>query len=124
LRFEYIKDYAGKSEIALYCRILDVTPQGYNKYIKNLSKPYKYAKLLADMEAILAEDEFNATYGRMRMYEKLQLDYECPYSYHTVAKVMDENGLMKKRKRPKGLTQADKNAQKSDNLLKQDFTSD
>jgi len=58
------------------------------------------------------------------MFEELQLNYECPHCYHTVAKVMDENGLMKKKKKTKGLTKADKDAQKSDNLLKQDFKSD
>jgi len=101
-----------------------VTPQGYNKYLKALKRPYKYAELLADIEAILEEDEFNTNYGRIRMFEKLQLDYDCPYCYHTVAKVMDEHGLMKKKKKTKGLTKADKNAQKSDNLLNQDFKSD
>ena len=123
MRFEYISIRASKSEIAMYCRILEVTPQGYNKYIMNLSRPYKYADLLADIEAILEEDEFNKTYGRIRMFEKLQLDYDCPFCYHTAAKVMDENGLMKKKKKVKGLTKADKAAQKSDNLLEQDFSS-
>jgi len=56
------------------------------------------------------------------MYEKLQLDYDCPHCYNTVQKVMRENGLLKKLKRPKGLTKSDKMAQKSDNLLLRDFT--
>jgi transposase InsO family protein len=56
------------------------------------------------------------------MYEKLQLDYDCPYCYNTVAKVMRENGLLQKRNKPKGLTKADKLARKSDNLLGGDFT--
>ena len=58
------------------------------------------------------------------MYEKLQLDYECPYSYNTVAKVMRENGLLQKANRPKGLTKADKTAQKSGNLLNRDFSAE
>ncbi len=56
------------------------------------------------------------------MYEKLQLDYDCPYCYNTVAKVMRENGLLQKRHKPKGLTKADPQAQKSDNLLRRDFS--
>jgi len=108
----------------LYCRILNVTAQGYGKYLKNLTKPYKYAQLLADIRAVLKEDEFNKTYGKVRMFEKLQLDYNCPYCYNTVAKVMRENGLLQKANKPKGLTKADKEAQKSDNLLNRDFTSD
>jgi transposase InsO family protein len=108
----------------VYCRILSVTPQGYGKYVRHLAKPYKYAALLVSIKAILAEDEFNKTYGKRRMFEKLQLDYECPHCYNTVAKVMRENGLLQKKNKPKGLTEADKEAQKSDNLLKRDFTAD
>ncbi len=54
----------------------------------------------------------------------MQLDYDCPYSYNTVAKVIRENGLLHHPNSPKGLTKADKAAQKSDNLLKRDFTAD
>jgi transposase InsO family protein len=121
LRFEYIHRYAEAYEIALYSRILGVTPQGYAKYTKSLTKPYKYAGLLASIQAILSEDEFNRTYGKRRMFEKLQLDYDCTYCYNTVAKVMRNEGLLHKMNKPKGLTKADKAAQKSDNLLNRDF---
>lgn len=117
-----MSSHAKRAEIALYSRVLGVTPQGYRKYQQNLDKPYKYAELLASMKAILKEDEFNKNYGKRRMYEKLRLDYECPYCEGTVAKVMRENGLMHKPNSPKGLTKADKAAQKSENLLLQDFT--
>ncbi len=102
--------------------MLGVTAQGYGKYAQSLRKPEKYATLLASIKAILAEDEFNQVYGKRRMYEKLQLDYDCPYCYNTVAKVMRENGLLQKRHKPKGLTKADQQAQKSDNLLRRDFS--
>jgi hypothetical protein len=69
LRFEYIEQRVREKEIALYCRVLRVTPQGYSKYLKSKEKPYKYAQLLADMRAILGEDEFNENYGKRRMYE-------------------------------------------------------
>ena len=74
------------------------------------------------MQAIIEEDEYNKNYGKQRMYAKLQLDYYCPYSYNTVAKVMRDNGLLQKKNNPKGLTKADKQAQKSDDLLQRDFT--
>ncbi len=101
---------------------MKVSVSGYSKYIKSLSKPYKYAELLASIEAILQEDDYNKTYGKLRTYEKLQLDYDCPYSYHTVSKVMREHGLLQKRNNPKGLTKSDKEAHKSDDLLNRDFT--
>lgn len=103
---------------------MGVTPQGYAKYVQNLNRPYKYATLLADIRAILEEDEFNKNYGKQRIYEKLQLDYNCPYSYNTVAKVLRENGLLHCANHPKGLTKADQAAQKSDNLLQRDFSAD
>ena len=124
MRFESIHTHAKKPEIALYCRILSVTPQGYAKYVRSLTKPYKYAKLLASILAILGEDIFNKTYGKQRMFEKLQQDYDCPYCYNTVAKVMRDNGLLHKPNGPKGLTEADKEAQKSDNLINRNFSAD
>jgi len=124
LRFEYITKRAKKSERTIYCRILKVTPQGYGKHLRTKTRADKYARLLADMRAVLEEEEFNANYGKRRMYEKLQLDYDCPYSYNTVAKIMRANGLLRKPNKPKGLTKADAAAHRSDDLLNQDFTSD
>ena len=98
--------------------------QGLKKHLKAMTKPYKYEKLLADIKKIREEDIFNETYGKKRMYEKLILDYECPHCYNTVAKVMRENGFLQKQNRPKGLTKADKQAQKSENLLEQNFTAE
>ncbi|MEG0340494.1 MAG: IS3 family transposase, partial [Oscillospiraceae bacterium] len=90
--------------------------------MQSFSKPYKYAALLASIKAISAEDIFNKNYGKRRIYEKLQLDYDCAYSYNTVAKVLREHGLLHKDNKPKGLTKADKLAQKADNLLNRDFS--
>lgn len=122
--FFYIENHAKKGEIALYCRVLGVTPQGYRKHLKMKNKPYKYTQLLADMESILKEDIYNSTYGKQRMYQKLVQDYDCPYCYNTVAEVMRENGLLQKKNNPKGLTKADKMAQKEDDLLQRDFTAE
>lgn len=77
---------------------------------------------MANIEAIRSEDTYNKTYGTQRMYEKLQLDYYCPYCYNTVANVMRQNVLLQKKNKPKSLTKADKLAEKSDNLLKIYFT--
>lgn len=119
-----MENHAEQGEIAIYCRVLNVTPQGYAKYLKRQEKPYKYKKLLADIDTILGEDKYNSTYGKQRMYEKLQLDFDCVLSYNTVAKVMAENGLMQKKNKSKGLTKVDKLAQKKDDLLKRNFTAD
>ncbi len=64
--FLYIQNHAQKGEVAIYCRVLGVTPQGYKKHLQIQSKPYKYAQLLADMYSILDEDIFNSTYGKQK----------------------------------------------------------
>ena len=77
------------------------------------------------------EDEENADYGRVRMYQALQfkkelgeIEIDIP-SEGTVRSVMEQIELIHKPKRkPNGITKADKEARKSDDLLKRDFTSD
>jgi len=114
-----------KYTIAFMCRILLVTRQGYYKWLKNRDKPYKHALLLARMKQILAEDEENKNYGTVRMHEALKFKFKIKESQSTVARVMRENGMIQPKKRnPNSLTKADKEAQKSDNLLKQNFTAE
>jgi len=112
--------------------MLEVTRQGFYNYLESLSKPYKYEFLAALMKEIIAEDECNDTYGSQRMREALLLlqdsksnpGLEVP-SQPTIARIMRENGLIQKKKhKPNGLTKADKEAQKSDNLLKGNFDAD
>lgn len=106
-------------------RLFSVTPQGYRKWRKNQDKPYKHARLLANIQKILTEDEENENYGTHRMFEALKFKFDYTNSESTVARVMRENGLIHKVKHnPNGLTKADKEAQKSDNLLNRDFTAD
>jgi len=74
--------------------------------------------------SILAEDPENENYGKIRMYERLKSDgHKCCQA--RVSAIMDENGLrVSKKRKPNGITKADKEAQASDNLLKGDFTSE
>ena len=58
-------------KIAFYCRVLEVTRQGFYDYLKNRDKPWKYEALAAEMMEIVEEDECNDTYGRKRMYYAL-----------------------------------------------------
>ena len=80
------------------------------------------------MRVIVEEDECNDTYGRIRMYQALQL--KQPEGVHipgerTVYRVMEEIGLNHRPKRkPNGITKADKEARKSDDLIKRDFTAE
>ena len=75
------------------------------------------------------EDQYNDCYGRERMYLALQqrkdagkTDIDIPCEA-TVRKVMVQIGLIHKpRRKPNGITKADREARKSDDLLKRDFT--
>lgn len=119
-------------KIVFMSELLGVSPQGYYNYLKLLEKPYKYEILLAEMFEIIAEDECNDTYGSMRMWEALHYKRslkncgfpDIPHE-RTVYRIMKRHGLIHAVKRtPNGITKADKNAQKSDDLIKRDFTAE
>lgn len=117
-----------KGKISFYCRMLKVSREAFRKYIKNKGKPWKYEALAQAMRDIVSEDECNDTYGRKRMYQALLLKkpegVDIP-SEGTVRKVMEEIGLSHKPKRkPNGITKADRKARKSEDLFKRDFTAD
>ena len=117
-----------KGKISFYCRMLNVTRQGFYKYLANKGRPWKYQDLADAMREIAAEDECNDTYGRIRMYQALLL--KQPEGIHipgerTVYRVMEEIGLSHRpKRRTNGITKADREARKSDDLLKRDFTSE
>jgi len=103
---------------------LQVTKQGYYQWLRKRNKPYKNAVLLAMILEVLAEDiENKENYGARRVFLRLkQAEYGYTRSYSTVYRVMKENGLLQKKKRnPNSLTKEEKAAQKSENLIKQDF---
>ena len=69
----------------------------------------------------MSEDEYNDTYGRIRMYQALLL--KQPEGVHipserTVYRIMEEIGLSHRpKRRPNGLTKADREACKSDGYI-------
>jgi transposase InsO family protein len=107
--------------ISELCRLLRVSRQGYYQYLEGKKRPEKHAELLAVIQAILDEDEENASYGRKRMIDALRLKGRAE-SDSTIYRVLRKNGLLQKTRTPKGLTKADKAAHKNDNLLNRDFT--
>lgn len=122
------EDGLKRGKVAYYCRILKVSRQGFYKYLENRDKPWKYQRLAEAMFDILREDECNDTYGRNRMHQALLLKkpegVEIP-SERTVYRVMETLGISHTPKRkPHGITKADKEARKSDDLIKRDFRSE
>lgn len=134
MKFIAIKTSNGSitGKIALYCHVLKVSRQGFYYYLENLDKPWKYETLAAKMYEIIEEDECNDTYGRYRMHDALKLKKdvegsEFPDIPHerTVYRIMEVLGLVHTPKRkPNGITKADKEAMKSDDKIKRDFAAE
>ena len=108
--------------------MLKVTRQGFYKYPANKDRPWKYRQLADAMRTVVSEDECNDTYGRIRMYQALLLKQpegvRIP-GERTVCRIMEEIELSHRpKRRPNGITKADREARKSDDLLKRDFTSE
>ena len=121
-------DGAIKGMLSFYCRMLHVSWQGFYKYLSVKDKTWKYQDLADAMQEICSEDLCNDTYGRTRMYQALQLKnpegIEIP-SERTVYRVMSEIGLTHRpNRKPNGITKADRNARKSEDLLNRNFHAD
>ena len=117
-------------KISFYCSTLQVSRQAFYDYLERKGKPWKYQPLADAMLKIHDEDEENADYGRVRMYQALKyrkevgklngINIPCEA---TVRSVMEQINLIHKPKRkPNGITKADREARKSDDILKRDFT--
>ena len=122
------KDGEIKGDILFYCRVLHVSRQGFYQYPANKDRPWKYQPLADAMMEILAEDNCNDTYGRIRMYQAFMLkqpeNVDIP-SERTVYRVMKDIGISHHpRRKPNGITKADREARKSEDLLKRDFMSE
>ena len=101
--------------------------QGFYWYLKHRDDPWKYTEIAEKMREIVDEDECNDTYGYVRMREALACKYpdEKLPSERTIYRIMQKTGLIHRPKRkPNGITKADRAAQKSDDLLKRDFKAD
>lgn len=87
--------------------------------------------MVEEMLKIHNADRYNSCYGRGRMYIALkqkeqagEINSHIP-SEGTVRKVMKQIGLINKpRRKPNGITKADREAHKSDDLLKRNFHAD
>ena len=130
MKFIALKTNDGQNtgKIAFYCKLLHVSRQGFYKYLKIQTRPWKYQDVADAMLEILAEDECNDTYGRIRMYQALRLKQpqgvQIP-SERTVYRIMEELGISHTpRRKPNGITRADKETRKSDDLLRRNFDAD
>lgn len=130
MKFIAIKTAGGSitGNISFYCKILHVTRQGFYKYLANKDRPWKYQDLANAMPDIHSEDEYNDTYGRVRMHQALILRHpegiNIP-SERTIYRGMEQIGLSHRpNHKPHGITKVDRESHKSEDLLKRNFQSD
>ncbi|HSW40570.1 MAG TPA: IS3 family transposase [Acidobacteriota bacterium] len=122
LRFGYIHEHEKEWGIRLQCRVLGVSESGYYRYKSSIGKPRRDEILTVEMKKILDIHPDNDNYGAPRMQLALrQAGKEA--GIRRIKRIMRENGwLHEKKRRPKGITKADSEAQKAENLLNGDFT--
>ena len=126
MRFIALKTCDGtkKGKQAFYCQMLDVCRQGFYDYLETSKQPWKYQEIAEAMKAIRSEDVCNDTYGRVRMHQALK--QRLPEGTvipceNTLQKIMDASGIgHSKKHKPNALTKAERNARKSEDLLKRD----
>ena len=104
------------------CEVLAVSESGYYRSLKPRPKQERQERLLVNIKEIIGEHENNNNYGVQRILLALsQIDIKTSYS--TVRRIMKMHGLLKKVKRHRnGITREDAAAQKSENLIKRDFS--
>ena len=111
-------------KISFYCSTLQVSRQAFYCYLERKGKPWKYQPLADAMLKIHDEDEENADYGRVRMYQALRYQKEIGKldgikipCEATVRCVMERINLIHRPKRkPNGITKADREARKAEHI--------
>ena len=93
-------DGRNTGKISFYCNTLQVSRQAFYDYLGRKGKPWKYQPLADAMRKIHDEEEENADYGRVRMYQALKYGKEVGKLY--VSAIFDCYDLM-----PNGLAMAD-----------------
>ena len=118
--FIYIQIRAEEQQFSVrkMCEALPVSESGFYKWKRNKDKPKAWQKLLAEIHKILDEDEENSNYGVERM--RLALEQRgIKRSYSTVKRAMARGNLLHdSRRSPDGLTKAERDTMKPENIIK------
>ena len=106
------------------CRVLEVSVSGYYRWVRRKDRPTRDELLSASIKQVLDEHPWNDNYGVRRMQLAL-VQRGVRAGIRRLTRLMRENGWLHERKRrPKGLTKADPEAMKAENLINQDFSAE
>lgn len=123
MRYRFIDDHRDDGPVRVMCRVLRVSPSGFYAWRSRpvSDQTIRRGELTKKVQQIFEDNR--RVYGSPRIHEQLQADGEhC--SVHTVAKIMQNQGLKAKGpKRFKPVTTDSKHDRPiADNLLQRDFT--
>lgn len=106
------------------CRALGVSQQGYYRAIRRPEAGWKDRQLLEQIYECLREDEENGSnYGVRRILAWLRSYRGYTGGSRRVYRICREHNLtIRPRRRPNGITKAERQAEKSENLVKRNFT--
>ena len=125
--FDFIEQYSHDNDIAIssLCKIFEVLERTFYKHKKKVIKQSNLLFVLSKIYEILDEKQEHKNYGVSRMRIALQQDKNINVSSSTVRRAMKKGNLIHKNKRlPNGLTKADINAQRVENIIKRNFKAD
>ena len=117
--YAWIAENHGGTAIKKCCEVLGVRREGYYEFKKRPSQAERDAELVSTLRKIRKK---HLDYGTQSMLDELPADLKC--SYGKGYRVCRDNGLLTKRRKPRSLTKPDPSAQKSEDLVNRDFTSD
>ena len=121
---EYITLREKQFSIRAMCRVLKISESGYYCSLYHTRTPRPWQLLLVKIRENLAEHPDNSNYGIKRMRLALE-QKDIIESRSTVRRAMKKGGFLKNSpRRPAGLTKADADAQKAENLIRRNFTAD
>lgn len=120
----FIRAHLGRWPAAVMCRALGVSEQGYYRSLRRLEKGRYDRRLLQQIYACLREGEGNGdNYGVRRIIAWLRLHRGYTGGSRRIYGICHEHGLVIRPKHSSnGVTKAERQAGKSENLIKRDFT--
>lgn len=100
-----------------------MTESGYYKWLKRKDKMSRHQILLVEIKKIYDEHPDNENYGIKRIQSALS-QKGFKRSCRTIYRAMKEGGYIHRRRIPHGITKATPEEQKSENIIKRDFSSE
>lgn len=123
-KHQFIHSRLGRWPVSAMCRVLGVSQQGYYHFLRRPERGERDRQLLEQIYECLREDEENGeNYGVRRIIAWLRLRRGYTGGGRRIYRICREHHLtIHRQNRPNSLTKADRQAEKSENLIQRDFT--